>query len=242
MQSALLPDQKLAKSDPELALQVKNLQYKIGFTSILKDVSFELRAGEIMALLGPNGAGKSTLLKCLAGLLPHYGEKLIFGQQPKKNYELRRKIGYLGHETFLYQKLTATENLQFYSNLYGVPCDTDATLKEYNLFEARNQFVETFSRGMKQRLALARTLISNPKLLLLDEPFTGLDQQACRMLEDRILELKGKVAVVAATHELDRAQILSDRFCILKNGRLLFLGALQEMNAQLPDFYRVKTA
>ncbi|PWT93658.1 MAG: heme ABC exporter ATP-binding protein CcmA [Acidobacteria bacterium] len=245
MQSAFSPEANLAKPDPSVAapaLHIRNLQYKIGFTSILKDISFDLKQGEVLALLGPNGAGKSTLLKCVAGLLPHTGDKLVLGQTLKKNYAMKRELGYLGHETFLYQKLNARENLHFYASLYGITCDADAILKEYSLLEAADQLVETYSRGMKQRLALARTLLSNPSLLLLDEPFTGLDQQASQLLESKILQLKGKTAVIAATHELDRAQQLCDRFCILKNGRTTFVGTLPEMNSSLPDFYRARTA
>lgn len=229
------------KSEPELALRVRDLQYKIGITSILKNISFDLARGEVVALLGPNGAGKSTLLKCLAGLLPHGGIKEVFGEQLKKNYALKHKVGYLGHETFLYMKLSARENLEFYASLYGISIDTAKILNEYQLTDAGERYVETFSRGMKQRLALARTLLSGPQLLFLDEPFTGLDQQASHLLETTIQDLRGKVAIIAAMHELARADQLADRYCILKNGRLAFYGRKDEVDSDIHEFYRMKT-
>jgi heme exporter protein A len=192
-------------------------------------------------LLGPNGAGKTTLLKCIGGAIPHLGSKEIFGGNPVKNYAIRRRIGYLGHETFLYSKLSARENLEFYSALYQVETNPDAILDEYQISHAGDQMVETFSRGMKQRLALARALLSSPELLLLDEPFTGLDQQATIWLENRIRELKKTAAVVMATHELKRAAEISDHFLILKAGRQAFYGSREEIDTNIEDFYRIKT-
>lgn len=225
------------KSTPESALSVDGLQYKIRLTSILKDIRFDLLAGQVLVLLGPNGAGKSTLLKCLAGILPHGGEKRIFQSDLKRNYPLRQKLGYLGHETFLYTKLSARENLKFYSALYGIQADIDSILQEYELTAASEQLVETFSRGMKQRLTLARALLATPELLLLDEPFTGLDQQANRFLEARILALKGKTAFVIATHDLQQAYDIGDRFLILKRGRQVFSGMKTEIRGSIQEFY-----
>ena len=226
---------------PDMALRVENLQYKIGLISILKGIQFELRPGEILALLGPNGAGKSTLLKCLAGLLPHAGRSEVFGSNLKRNYALKQKIGYLGHESFLYSKLSALENLRFYSGLYGTSTDLDALLQEYLLSDSAEQLVETFSRGMKQRLALARAMLARPELVLLDEPFTGLDQQSSSLLEKKIRELKGKVTFVIATHELQRAYELSDQLLILKNGRQAFYASKTQIDTEISELYRSKT-
>lgn len=242
MQPALTTESgKLSASGPEPALRIEDLQYRIGLATILKKLHFELQQGEVLCLLGPNGAGKSTLLKCLAGLLPYTGTREIFGIANRKDQRIRRGLGYLGHETFLYSKLSARENLLFYSNLHGVPIDTDAVLREYHLTFAGEQLVETFSRGMKQRLALARALLNSPRLLLMDEPFTGLDQEAGELLESRIRALRGNVAIVMATHELDRAQSMCDRFLILKNGKQLFFGSRAETGSSLPEFYRATT-
>jgi ABC-type multidrug transport system ATPase subunit len=209
--------------------------------SLLKEIRFELDRGSILALLGPNGAGKSTLLKCIAGLQPHLGSKEILGQQLARNYPLKSRIGYLAHETFLYPKLTAAENLLFYGNLYGLQVDPTTVLREYGIESAAHQFVETFSRGMKQRLALARTLMPRPDLLLLDEPFTGLDDQAQTFLSERIARLHGKVTIILTTHELDRAYRLCDHLLILKNGRQAFFGHKDQVTTDIHEFYRTVT-
>ena len=243
MQPALkIESGKPIVSGPEPALRIQDLQYKIGLATILRKLHFQLMPGEVLSLLGPNGAGKSTLLKCLAGLLPYTGTREIFGIGNRKDRRIRQRLGYLGHETFLYSKLSARENLLFYARLYGLKINTDSVLQEYHLTFAGEQLVETFSRGMKQRLALARALLNSPQLLLMDEPFTGLDQEASELLESRIAELRGHVAVIMATHELDRAQTASDRFLILKNGKQLFFGTKAEIGDSLSAFYRTTTA
>jgi len=229
------------KSTPELVLQVEDLRYKVGITSILKGINFQLHQGETLGLLGPNGAGKSTLLKCLVGILPSSGASQLFGSNPRKNIETRKRIGYVGHETFLYSKLSAGENLRFYASLYQTPVDVQAALEEFQLSHSRDQLVETFSRGMKQRLALARSLLSAPELILMDEPFTGLDQQSSELLQCKMKTLEGKVAFVIATHELERAFELAQKFLILRNGRQVFFGGKAEMESGIQDFYREKT-
>lgn len=240
MQS-VLQETKPAKSGPDIALRVTDLQFKIGLHSILKGISFELRKGEVLALMGPNGAGKSTLLKCLAGILPHSGVREIFGRNPVKDYGLRSKIGYLGHETFLYSKLSALENLEFYASLYHADVHPVSVLEEYQLSHVANQMVETLSRGMKQRLALARTFLSSPELLLLDEPFTGLDQKSSLWLESKIMQSRKNTAVIMATHELKRAGEVSDHFLIVKGGRQIFFGSKTELDTDIENFYRIKT-
>jgi heme exporter protein A len=226
---------------PDPALHVENLSFKTGFTFLLRNIQFQLLPGEVLLLIGPNGAGKSTLLKCLAGLLPHEGKKSIFGNSLKKNYELRKKIGYLGHESFLYSKFSARENLYFYANLYGTSIDIDTVLQDYGLFEAGEQLIESFSRGMKQKLSLARTLLHGPELIFLDEPFTGLDQTASRMLRDKILQLRNNSAIVLTTHELQQGFELCDKLLILKSGRQVFFGPKTEITSDIREFYNTMT-
>jgi heme exporter protein A len=223
------------------ALVVDGLTFKTGFTTILRKIHFELPVGETLLLIGPNGAGKSTLLKCLAGILPHSGEKTIFGSKPKKNYELRKRIGYLGHETFLYMKFSARENLHFYSNLYGVNPDINQILAQYELLNFSEQMVETFSRGMKQKLALARCLLHQPDLVLLDEPFTGLDQHASGILRQTVQEMKGRRTIVLTMHELEQGFELCDRVLLLNGGRQAFYGRKEEISGSIRDFYEEKT-
>jgi heme ABC exporter ATP-binding subunit CcmA len=226
---------------PDPALVVRDLNFKTGFTTILRKIDFSLPRGETLLLIGPNGAGKSTLLKCLAGILPHTGTTEIFGEKPKKNYELRKRIGYLGHETFLYMKFSARENLHFYSNLYGVSANLDEILAEYQLSNFSEQMVETFSRGMKQKLALARCLLHHPDLVLLDEPFTGLDQKAAETLRNKVQQMNGKSTIVLTMHELEQGFDLCDRILVLKSGRQVFYGPREEVTGNIKDFYDSKT-
>jgi heme exporter protein A len=231
------PEKKPEKSSPEIILRAVGLQYKIGLTPILKNIQFDLCQGEVLALLGPNGAGKSTLLKCIAGLLPCQGTCELFGSA-KRDPELRKKIGYIGHETFLYMKMSARENLQFYSSLYGNHINPDQILEKFYLNDAADQFVETYSRGMKQRLALARALLASPSLLLLDEPFTGLDLDASNLLIQSISGARGNTAIIMTTHELARVQQLADSILILKNGKQVFHGRKDEIKNSIEEFYR----
>jgi heme exporter protein A len=225
--------QKGARSAPDVAISVRNLTCKIGSSLILKNIQFDLREHQNLAILGPNGAGKSTLLKCIVGLLHFTGQSEIFGEKIRSNANLKRRLGYLAHETFLYQKLTARENLLFFSDLYGISIDVDSILSEHNLYDVQAQPVETFSRGMKQRLGLARALLNQPEILLLDEPFAGLDQEATELLLHKIQAMKGRVTIVFTSHELDRAEQISDCSLILKNGRQVFFGSVNEALSEL---------
>lgn len=229
------------KLNPDLALQVQIPRYKIGIRTILKDIQFKVAAGQILAILGPNGAGKSTILKCIAGTIPKQGTCQIFGSD-KKTPEVKKQIGYLGHETFLYEKLSAQENLEFFAGLYGADTSIQALLDSFSLSAVAHQLVESFSRGMKQRLALARAILADPRLLLLDEPFTGLDLEASRLLESTISERKSKSAIVLTTHELQRAYKIADHFLVVKNGRQIFWGSRNEVPIEIEDFYRSLTA
>ena len=231
----------MSGNEPEPALSVQELSYRAGFSNILRSIQFELFSGEALLLIGPNGAGKSTLLKCLAGLLPHQGKKYIFGTSLRKNYEIRKKLGYVGHESFLYLKFSARENLRFFADLYGTKQDVDTVLKEYELLDFADQLVETFSRGMKQKLSLARALLHKPELVMLDEPFTGLDQTASILLRAKILELRNKNTMVLTTHELEQGFELCDKILILKAGRQVFFGDKNEIPGSIRQFYNTMT-
>jgi ABC-type multidrug transport system ATPase subunit len=192
----------------------------------LRRVSLTCRVGEIVALLGANGAGKSTLLSIASTLLaPSSGDVLYGDLRPRDGGErLRARIGLLGHDLFLYPELTAAENLEFFGRLYGVaePARAaSASLVEAGLSDRAADVVSTFSRGMRQRLALARVLMPAPRLLLLDEPFTGLDEAAADALRVRLAEARnGGAIVLLATHDLDAIEGLADRACVLTAGRL----------------------
>ena len=193
----------------------------------LSKVSFACHAGETVGLLGPNGAGKSTLLAILATLLaPSTGQVAYGGHSAREaGAALRGRLGMLGHDLFLYTELTARENLRFFAQLYGVrdvEARVAASLEQANLADRADDQVLGFSRGMRQRLALERALVHGPRLLLLDEPFTGLDQSSAAALVTRLKGLSaGGCLVIVATHDLEVAEGLLTRALYLRNGRLV---------------------
>lgn len=204
-----------------------NLGRHFGRRKALSAISFECQAGEILGLLGPNGSGKSTLLAILATLLaPSTGHVEYGGNSARiAGASLRARLGLLGHDLYLYPELTARENLLFFARLYGLR-DADARVSESlaraNLTDRADDQVANFSRGMRQRLALERALVHGPRLLLLDEPFTGLDQASATALVARLkgLQVEGCLTILA-THDLDVAEGLLSRVLYLRNGRLL---------------------
>jgi heme ABC exporter ATP-binding subunit CcmA len=208
-------------------LAVTDVARHYGRRKALSQISFTCDAGEIVGLLGPNGAGKSTLLNILATLLApsrgqvQYGEQTLAGGDAR----IRAQIGMLGHDLFLYPELTARENLTFFSHLYGLAgVDAIATraLEQAGLADRADDFVSGFSRGMRQRLALERALLHDPRLILLDEPFTGLDQSSSAALVARLQERqRAGCLIVLATHDLDVADGLLSRAIYLKNGRMV---------------------
>jgi heme exporter protein A len=197
-----------------------------GRRKALSQISFECHAGEIVGLLGPNGAGKSTLLSILATLLtPSTGHVAYGGQTAHAaGAELRSRLGLLGHDLYLYPELTARENLLFFARLYGVPNAgrrVEQSLASAQLEERADDQVSGYSRGMRQRLALERALVHHPRLLLLDEPFTGLDQASSAALVGRLQTLQAEgCLIVLATHDLDVVEGLLTRVLYLRNGRI----------------------
>jgi ABC-type multidrug transport system ATPase subunit len=189
-------------------------------------VSLSVRRGDILGLLGPNGAGKSTLLGMMATLVTptsgtiRYGDGSLSGNDPG----VRGRIGVLAHELHLYPELTARQNLVFFSELYGlgVGDQVSQALDAAGLADRGDDPVSSFSRGMRQRLALERTLLHAPTLLLLDEPFTGLDDRAVGIVAERLKRLaSGGAIVVLATHDLDLADGLITRMAVVRGGKLL---------------------
>lgn len=208
------------------AIQVSGLTKSFGPHRVLRGVDLVVHAGEFVALLGPNGAGKTTLIHILATLgRPTGGDVLVAGHSVKGDPRLiRRSLGLVSHQTFLYGDLTAEENLRFYGALYRVPHLDERVrylLEKVGLYERRRDVVRTFSRGMQQRLSIARAILHDPPILLLDEPDTGLDQQAIRMLAE-LLSVFGAESrtVLMTTHQLERARELGTRVAILAGGRL----------------------
>lgn len=208
------------------SLSLTDVSRSFGRRRALSRVTFTCQAGEVLGLLGHNGAGKSTLLAILATLLRPTSGEVRYGTLTAHagGPVVRARLGLLGHELQLYPELTAAENLRFFSRLYGldrVDARVTAALESARLADRADDLVSGFSRGMRQRLALERTLLHGPRLLLLDEPFTGLDQASAGALAVRLraLAAEGRIVVVA-THDLDLAEGLLTRTVILKDGRV----------------------
>ncbi|WP_313799441.1 heme ABC exporter ATP-binding protein CcmA [Cytobacillus sp.] len=208
-------------------LELKDITKIIGDKIILKKFSLALVPGESVAVVGPNGAGKSTFFKLAAGLMqPTSGEILLNGEQiKKKTHLLKKRIGYLGHESFLYSALTPLENLQFYGKLYKVKNIEEKSLellKAVGLHYFKDIPIRSFSRGMIQRLAIARVLLADPEFLLLDEPHTGLDQEAVTLLNQLIKERQEQgISILLISHDFEQVIKVCDRVLILNKGRVI---------------------
>ncbi len=208
-------------------IQVRGLVKRFGYTVVLRGVSLDVPAGQTVVLLGPNGAGKTTLLRILATLLkPSAGQVFVDGHDLVRHPEaVRHLLGYVSHQPLLYPDLSARENLRFYARLYGMEKpDTriDEMLEIVGLSRRGDDLVRTFSRGMVQRLTIARALLHNPPVLLLDEPDTGLDPQAAAMLARLLREVAGTGrTILLTTHNLARGMDFADRVVVLAGGRIV---------------------
>jgi heme ABC exporter ATP-binding subunit CcmA len=223
-------------------LTVVDVARHFGRRKALSQINFTCAPGEIVGLLGPNGAGKSTLLSILATLMTPSLGRVEYGDRTAAHAgaAVRREIGMLGHDLFLYPELTARENLSFFAELYAiadVPAAVARALQHTGLEGRADDAIAGFSRGMRQRVALERALLHDPKLILLDEPFTGLDQTSTRALIDRLRDRqRAGCLIVLATHDLDVAEELLTRAIYLRNGRMV--GSEAAAGKGLSDRYR----
>lgn len=210
--------------ETQTAIQIDGLTKAYGTQMVLRDLSVNIFEGEVIALMGPNGAGKTTLLRCIAATVrPTSGRIRCFGadmQDPSQ----RGVLGIVGHESRLYPGLTLRENLRFAARMYSVPnADRRAAewLRKFGLEHHADRMPPQVSRGMRQRAALARACIHNPRILLLDEPFTGLDSQGRESLIDLFRELKHQGRTLCfATHDASAAETLADRILVIEGGRI----------------------
>lgn len=226
-------------------IETRRLVKRFGLKTVLRQLDLQVNQGEFVALLGPNGAGKTTLLRILASLArPTLGQITIAGYSlPHQAAAVRRRLGVVSHQPLLYGDLSAEDNLRFFGRLYGIAGLEDRLaeiLALVGLENRRRDLVRTFSRGMQQRLAIGRAVLHRPEVLLLDEPHTGLDQDACEMLDNVLRQLTGAGQTVLMTsHDLARAAGLAGRFDVLTRGRIV---ASIQSQALPPDgllaFYR----
>jgi ABC-2 type transport system ATP-binding protein len=226
-------------------IDAKNLTKKFGNVTAVDDVTFHIDEGEVFGFLGPNGAGKTTTIRMLCCLISETsGEATIAGYKvgvPADSLEIRKMIGLVPDTVGLYNELTAYENLDFYGKLYECPApkrkeNIEHFLKMLDLWDKRDVDAGTFSKGMKQKLALARALIHEPRILFLDEPTANLDPEASKTVRDFILELKKeKRTIFLNTHNLDEAQRICDRIGILKT-KLLTIGTPDQLKDAVGGF------
>jgi heme exporter protein A len=210
------------------ALEIDAVWKYFGDFAALRDIGFKIQAGSVVALLGRNGAGKTTLLRILAGLAkPSKGSVKIHGAEVREE-ATRRRIGVLGHGISLYEELTATENLVLFGKLYGLNDPAKRAqqwLERTGLERVRDGLVREFSRGMRQRLAVARTFIHDPEVLLFDEPFTSLDDRAIAVLQSLITDAQKRgCTVVMSTHQIREAIELSTHVALIRKGQLAYAG------------------
>lgn len=221
------------------ALDIRGVSKDFGRIIALRGITFAVEAGEFVSVLGRNGAGKTTLLNIVSGISrPSEGSVQLFGTDPGDR-ENKAKLAVISHEMFLYGNLTAVENLEYYSKVYNIADAEDrihAVLQDVELTHRRFDLVSTYSRGMTQRLTIARALLHEPSLLLLDEPFTGLDQHAIGMLIDLLKKQKemGRT-ILLTTHDLHTAAVLSDRYIIISRHKIVEDG---RMAATTPEKIR----
>jgi heme exporter protein A len=230
-------------------IKVHKLVKRFGSKTVLRGLDFEVKQGEFVALLGPNGAGKTTFLRILASLSrPTLGTVQIAGHLlPAQASAVRACLGVVTHQPLLYGDLTAEENLQFYGRMYGIvdmKSRLEDVLDKIGLAARRRDLVRTFSRGMQQRLAIGRAILHDPEVMLFDEPHTGLDQDACDMLDKLLKDVAGRGrTVVMTSHDLARVENLASRFDVLSRGVVTSTIKRDEMlQSNLLDFYRQSLA
>lgn len=215
-----------------IAVKIENVKKSYKDTKALKGVSAEIKSGELYGLLGLNGAGKTTLISVIAGLIKtDEGDITVDGKSVKTDSdEVKRIIAVSPQETAVAPNLTVKENLEFFAELYGKPKDRAIiAMQEFGLTEVANKRAKTLSGGYARRLSIAAAVITEPKLLILDEPTLGLDVIARRELWKLINARKGKTTIILTTHYLEEVEALCDRICALKEGEKIFEGTVDEM-------------
>lgn len=228
-------------------LEVASLGRSFGARRAVADVSFSLGAGECLALFGPNGAGKTTLLRVLAGLLkPSSGGARLSGTPLPGGASARARIGLISHHTMLYDALSGRENVSFAARLYGISDRgrVDAALERMSMLERADTPIRSLSRGMQQRISIARAMVHSPELVLADEPYNGLDDSGARALTSLLRELRAAgAAIIVVTHNLAEGLALATHAAVMKSGSLVRLDSRDAIDpGSYPDLYRQAVA
>lgn len=215
---------------------IEDLKKEYGKVKALKGISFQVKKGEVFGFLGPNGAGKSTTLNILTGLLqPTDGESYIFNEKSKKlSKTTKHKMGVVFETNNLYKRLTGRENLNFFADLYNVDSSkVEELLAFFDLTEAGNRQVKNYSKGMRQRLLIARALLNDPQLLILDEPTSGLDPQSVEMIHRAVEDFSSQGnTVLLSTHFMEEADRLCDRIAFINEGEIVTITPPSELKSQ----------
>ena len=220
----------------ENAIEVRHLRKAFGTLKAVDGIDFELKQGEFLTVFGPNGAGKTTLIKILAGLTrPSSGTAKVAGFDVAEGHpEMRKEIGIISHATALYADLTPLENLIFFGRMHGLKQPEDRALKvieEVGLSPRRNDRVRTFSRGMLQRLSIARAVLHDPAILFLDEPFTGLDLHATNVLKEHLQRLHDRHrTILMTTHDISCGLDMCDKVALQVQGKFAFLENIADVD------------
>lgn len=242
----LLKNEKQPYTGAHAEIEVTGLSKYFGKRKVLTKISFELEKGGFLSLFGPNGAGKTTLVKILSTLVaPSEGTVSVAGLDPYKNSAaIRSKIGLISHSPLLYLDLSAEENLRFYGAMYGVDnvdARIDELLEQVELDHRRYDLVRTFSKGMMQRLAIARALLHRPSVLFLDEPHTGLDPHAVDIFESLLDTIRQDHTFIMITHNIERGLALCSKAMILYNGQIAFYQNKADLDTEMfNEIYRRK--
>ncbi|MBW4520940.1 MAG: ABC transporter ATP-binding protein [Scytolyngbya sp. HA4215-MV1] len=223
-----------------IALQLASLSKRFGSHLAVNNLTLQIFQGSLYALLGPNGAGKTTTLRMVAGLLqPDGGDALIFGHSIRRSpNQAKQLLAYLPDEPLLYSKLRSIEYLEFVAGLWGVPATkaqprAQELLQQLSLWDVRSDLIETFSRGMKQKLALAGAFIHQPRVIILDEPLSGLDAAAARVVKDMLADyVQQGNTVILTTHIMEVAERMAQRIGIINHGQLIAEGTLDELRTR----------
>ncbi|MDE0159095.1 MAG: ABC transporter ATP-binding protein [Candidatus Dadabacteria bacterium] len=224
------------------AIETRGLEKQFGFFPVLRGINLAVGQGEFLTIFGPNGAGKSTLLSILATFIkPGGGEVFVSGfDVSKEKQRIRKLIGFISHNTMLYENLTAWENLEFIGAFYDVPDFKNRCsdiLERVELYGKKDALVSTLSFGTRQRLAIARTLLHDPQILFLDEPYSGLDYGGAAILTSILGSMKADKTVVMTTHNVYEGLSLCDNVAILDQGEVVYASAQKPAREEFQDIY-----